>query len=309
MLDDVAVPRSQLVEAIARIEQVAADRDVVIGTFGHAGDGNLHPTVVHPHGDAAAAARAALAFEDIVARRAAARRHHHGRARGRGAQGGPARRGARPRRPQPAHRRQGRPRPARHPQPGQGAPPECRMRIALFATCLADTLYPSVATATVDPARAARPRGGLPRGADVLRADARQHRLPARGRSRSWRTTSRCSSRTTRWSRRPGRAPAACGTSTRWSRERYGPPGLADRARAVAARTYELSELLVDVLGVEDVGAAYPHRVTYHPTCHSLRHARRRRQAAAAAPQRQGPGPRRAARRRRSAAASAARSR
>ena len=36
-------------------------------------------------------------------------------------------------------------------------------------------------------------------------------------------------------------------------------------------RTYELSELLVDVLGVEDVGAHFPHRVTYHPTCHSLR--------------------------------------
>ncbi|MFN2538972.1 MAG: (Fe-S)-binding protein [Mycobacteriales bacterium] len=33
----------------------------------------------------------------------------------------------------------------------------------------------------------------------------------------------------------------------------------------------ELSEFLVDVLGVEDVGARYPHRVTYHPTCHSLR--------------------------------------
>jgi L-lactate dehydrogenase complex protein LldE len=46
---------------------------------------------------------------------------------------------------------------------------------------------------------------------------------------------------------------------------------LAERAEAVAARTYELSELLVDVLGVEDVGAYYPHRVTYHPTCHSLR--------------------------------------
>jgi L-lactate dehydrogenase complex protein LldE len=39
----------------------------------------------------------------------------------------------------------------------------------------------------------------------------------------------------------------------------------------VAARTYELSEFLVDVLGVTDVGASYPHRVTYHPTCHSLR--------------------------------------
>jgi L-lactate dehydrogenase complex protein LldE len=39
----------------------------------------------------------------------------------------------------------------------------------------------------------------------------------------------------------------------------------------VAGRTYELSELLVDVLGVTDVGAAFPHRVTYHPTCHGLR--------------------------------------
>ena len=50
-----------------------------------------------------------------------------------------------------------------------------------------------------------------------------------------------------------------------------GDEALADRAAAVAARTYELSELLVDVLGVEDVGAHFPHRVTYHPTCHSLR--------------------------------------
>jgi L-lactate dehydrogenase complex protein LldE len=52
---------------------------------------------------------------------------------------------------------------------------------------------------------------------------------------------------------------------------RYGDEALAQRAEAVAARTYELSQLLVDVLAVEDVGAYYPHRVTYHPTCHSLR--------------------------------------
>ncbi|MEA2589917.1 MAG: L-lactate dehydrogenase complex protein LldE [Actinomycetota bacterium] len=52
---------------------------------------------------------------------------------------------------------------------------------------------------------------------------------------------------------------------------RAGQPSLAAAAEAVAARTYELSEFLVDVLGVEDVGARYPHRVTYHPTCHSLR--------------------------------------
>jgi L-lactate dehydrogenase complex protein LldE len=40
---------------------------------------------------------------------------------------------------------------------------------------------------------------------------------------------------------------------------------------ALAPRVHELSQFLVDVLGVEDVGAYFPHRVTYHPTCHSLR--------------------------------------
>jgi L-lactate dehydrogenase complex protein LldE len=39
----------------------------------------------------------------------------------------------------------------------------------------------------------------------------------------------------------------------------------------VAPRVLELSELLVGRLGVEDVGAYYPHRVTYHPTCHAHR--------------------------------------
>ncbi len=40
---------------------------------------------------------------------------------------------------------------------------------------------------------------------------------------------------------------------------------------ATAPPTYELSEFIVDVLGKQDVGAYFPHRVTYHPTCHSLR--------------------------------------
>ncbi|OLF06240.1 Fe-S oxidoreductase [Actinophytocola xinjiangensis] len=48
-------------------------------------------------------------------------------------------------------------------------------------------------------------------------------------------------------------------------------PGLSRLTVGVADRTYELSEFLVDVLGVTDVGAYFPHRVTYHPTCHSLR--------------------------------------
>jgi L-lactate dehydrogenase complex protein LldE len=44
-----------------------------------------------------------------------------------------------------------------------------------------------------------------------------------------------------------------------------------ERVPAAAGRLYELTELLVDRLGVEDVGASFPHRVTLHPTCHSLR--------------------------------------
>jgi L-lactate dehydrogenase complex protein LldE len=50
-----------------------------------------------------------------------------------------------------------------------------------------------------------------------------------------------------------------------------GDPGLVEAVEALRPRVLELSELLVDRLGVEDVGAYFPHRVTYHPTCHSLR--------------------------------------
>ncbi|HEY2790942.1 MAG TPA: (Fe-S)-binding protein [Micromonosporaceae bacterium] len=48
-------------------------------------------------------------------------------------------------------------------------------------------------------------------------------------------------------------------------RDHYATVGAGD------VNVYELSEFLVDVLGVTDVGATFPHRVTYHPTCHSLR--------------------------------------
>ncbi|MET7380326.1 (Fe-S)-binding protein [Streptomyces sp. NPDC005526] len=53
--------------------------------------------------------------------------------------------------------------------------------------------------------------------------------------------------------------------------DRYGDASLRSGVAAVRAKTYELSELLVDVLGTVDVGAYFPHRVTHHPTCHSLR--------------------------------------
>jgi L-lactate dehydrogenase complex protein LldE len=56
--------------------------------------------------------------------------------------------------------------------------------------------------------------------------------------------------------------------------ERAGDDALGRSAAGIVPRIHELSEFLVDVLGVEDVGAYFPHRVTYHPTCHSLRELR-----------------------------------
>jgi L-lactate dehydrogenase complex protein LldE len=53
--------------------------------------------------------------------------------------------------------------------------------------------------------------------------------------------------------------------------ERAGDLGLAEAVAELASKVHELSEFLVDVLGVTDVGASFPRRVTYHPTCHSLR--------------------------------------
>ena len=53
--------------------------------------------------------------------------------------------------------------------------------------------------------------------------------------------------------------------------ELAGDEALGAAVRAIGPKVFELSEFLVDKLGVEDVGAYYPHRVTYHPTCHSLR--------------------------------------
>jgi len=53
---------------------------------------------------------------------------------------------------------------------------------------------------------------------------------------------------------------------------RTGDDALADAVQDLVPRIFELSEFLVHREGVDDVGARFPHRVTYHPTCHSLRH-------------------------------------
>jgi glycolate oxidase len=66
LLDDVCVPVSRLAELLAAVEHIATERRVLIGTFGHAGDGNMHPTLVFDRNDADEVARAQAAFDDIL---------------------------------------------------------------------------------------------------------------------------------------------------------------------------------------------------------------------------------------------------
>jgi len=144
------------------------------------------------------------------------------------------------------------------------------MRIALFATCLVDTLFPDVAKATVRLLRRLGHDVEFPLrqtccGQMHINTGYQRESLPL---IHNYVETFEPYDAVV--------APSgSCAGSVRHQHamvaRRAGDDDLATRAEAVAARTYELSELLVDVLGLEDVGAAYPHRVTYHPTCHSLR--------------------------------------
>ncbi len=144
------------------------------------------------------------------------------------------------------------------------------MRIALFVTCLADTLFPEVGKSTTVLLERLGHRVEFPQaqtccGQMHVNTGYQREALPL---IRRYVETFEPYDVIV--------APSgSCVGSIRHQHamvaRRLGDPGLARRADAVAERTFELSQLLVDVLGVEDVGAFYPHRVTYHPTCHSLR--------------------------------------
>ncbi|HEV2370919.1 MAG TPA: (Fe-S)-binding protein [Streptosporangiaceae bacterium] len=145
-----------------------------------------------------------------------------------------------------------------------------RKRIALFVTCLADTLFPEVGKATTTLLERLGHQVEFPFaqtccGQMHVNTGYQRDALPLV--RRYVETFEQCETIV---------APSAsCVGSIRHQHamvaRSHGDEALARRAEAVASRTYELSQLLVDVLEVEDVGAHYPHRVTYHPTCHSLR--------------------------------------
>src|SRR6201991_5135895 len=144
------------------------------------------------------------------------------------------------------------------------------MKIALFVTCLADAVYPQVGRATVTLLERLGHEVVFPAaqtccGQMHINTGYQREALPLV--RHHVETFEDCDVVV---------APSgSCVGSVRHQHAMVargaGDQALAERAEAVAARTYELSELLIDVLGVEDVGAYYAHRVPYPPTCHSLR--------------------------------------
>lgn len=67
VLEDATVPRSQVAAMVRRIQQIAERHDLLIGTFGHAGDGNLHPTIVCDERDKEQMVRVDEAVDEIFA--------------------------------------------------------------------------------------------------------------------------------------------------------------------------------------------------------------------------------------------------
>lgn len=67
LLDDVVVPISRIADLVTGIQQIAKEAKLTIGIFGHAGDGNIHPTIIYPHNDKAAEKVAIEAFNKIIA--------------------------------------------------------------------------------------------------------------------------------------------------------------------------------------------------------------------------------------------------
>jgi len=141
--------------------------------------------------------------------------------------------------------------------------------VQLMITCILDTLYPETGEAVVRVLKRAGAQVQLPRGQTCcgqpafnagLRDDARRmarHTIQV-------------------FEQASGDVVVPSGSCAGMIRHQYAELFAGDdqwlpRAQSLAERTYELTEYLVDVLGVTDLGARYPGKITYHSSCHLLR--------------------------------------
>jgi L-lactate dehydrogenase complex protein LldE len=142
------------------------------------------------------------------------------------------------------------------------------MRIGLFITCLTDTMFPETGKAVVTVLERLGHQVDFPAGqacCGQMHFNTGYRREAAAMVPRFARAFSGYEAIVT--------PSASCAAMIREYYPALAQPdqGLADAVADLTPRVHDLATFLVDVLGVEDVGAYYPHRVTYHPTCHSLR--------------------------------------
>jgi L-lactate dehydrogenase complex protein LldE len=147
------------------------------------------------------------------------------------------------------------------------------MKVALFVTCVIDQMWPSVGASTVEVLQRVgctvefderQTCCGQPAFNTGYRSEARklaQRFIEICEASTAEAIVSPSGSCTAMVHHYPSLFPGDDSVDEEWRR----------RARAVAARTFELSWFLVRVLKVEDVGARWPGRVTWHDACHALR--------------------------------------
>jgi L-lactate dehydrogenase complex protein LldE len=144
-----------------------------------------------------------------------------------------------------------------------------KMRVALFVTCVVDQMWPAVGASTVEVLR----RGGC-----TVEFDERQTCCGQPAFNTGYRSEARKLAERFIKICEESEAEAIVSPSGSCTAMVHHYPALfpndedwRKRARAVATRTYELSSFLVRVLKIEDVGARWPGRVTWHDACHALR--------------------------------------
>jgi L-lactate dehydrogenase complex protein LldE len=141
--------------------------------------------------------------------------------------------------------------------------------VQLFITCIMDTLYPEIGEAIVHVLQRAGARVEFPPdqtccGQPAFNAGMRHQALPLAMHTIQV------------FEKTQGPVIIPSGSCAAMIRHSYlelfaEDPQWLPRARALAARTYEFTEFLVDYLGVTDVGARYPGKISYHSSCHLLR--------------------------------------
>jgi L-lactate dehydrogenase complex protein LldE len=141
-------------------------------------------------------------------------------------------------------------------------------RVSLFVPCFVDQLLPEIAVDTVKVLRRAGCEIDFP-------SDQTCCGQPPFN-SGFWDEARPCAERFLRVFRNAEIVVCPSGSCTTMVKVFYpevleGTPKLKEEAILLGKRTFELSEFLVKVAGITDVGAVFPHSVTYHASCHGLR--------------------------------------